>query len=66
MKINNEKLRALRLEKVLSWTLLARKAGVSPATLYSLNSGKRNSSELTVQKLANALGVDPRELVKGE
>lgn len=51
-------------QKVLSLTMLAIKAGVSPATIFALKAGRRNPSMKTINKIAAALGVEPSEIVK--
>ena len=63
--IDGEKLRRLRDEKYLSHRELASRAGVSPTTVNNLELGKggRESQRRTVRKLAEALGVEPAELV---
>ena len=38
--------------------------GVAQATLSDLELGKRGARASTVRKLAEALGVEPRELMK--
>jgi transcriptional regulator with XRE-family HTH domain len=50
-----KKLRQLRDERFLSRAELAEKAGVSPATI---------AQRRTIRKLAQALGVEPQELVE--
>lgn len=62
--IDMEKVRDLTEAKLWGWAYLARKARLSTATIYSLQSGRRNSSLLTVRKLAAALGVEPQEIIK--
>lgn len=71
MKYNNERLTVdmntveMKAKKnVMSLTILAMKAGISPATIFALKSGRRNPSMRTIRKLATALGVDPQELIK--
>ena len=55
-------LRAVRLRALLSMRQLARKAGISPTTIYLLESGQRSPQLLTIYKLSRALGVDPEEI----
>ena len=47
----------LRLEQGLSRRVLARRAGCSPATIYTTESGRRIPIPQTARKLAGALGV---------
>ncbi len=59
-------LRRLRKELALSQQDLERASGVAQHTISALESGKRGARPSTIRKLANALSVDPRELMKGE
>jgi transcriptional regulator with XRE-family HTH domain len=62
--VDGEKLRALRETRFLSHRDLAKKAGVSPTTVLNLEASRVEAQRRTVRKLAEALGVDPAELVK--
>lgn len=64
--IDGEKLKELRDARFLSHRELAKIAGVSPTTVLALEAGKTEAQRRTIRKLAEALEVDPRELVKGE
>ena len=55
-------LREARLQALLSMRQLARKAGVSPTTIYSLESGQHSPQLLTIYKLSRALGIEPAEI----
>jgi len=55
-------LREARLQALLSMRQLARKAGISPTTIYLLESGQRSPQLLTIYKLISALGVSPEEI----
>lgn len=57
-----ENLRRLRLERFLSQGELARRAGLHPVTLTRLEAGPTAPSTRSVRSLAEALGVEPREL----
>lgn len=59
------KVQILAYKKGWSWEQLAKNAGVSISTLFSLQSKRRKASELTVFKIAQALKVDPDELIEG-
>jgi transcriptional regulator with XRE-family HTH domain len=39
---------------------------VSLDAVNRLETGKRQAQPITIRKLAQALGVEPRELIKGE
>ena len=63
-QMNGEKLRALRERKFLSHRELAKNAGVSPTTVLNLEAGNvAEAQRRTIRKLAQALEVDPAELV---
>jgi transcriptional regulator with XRE-family HTH domain len=62
-EIDAERLRALRGERMLSQRELARTVGTSQAVISELELGKRRAQPRTMRKLAEALGVEPRELV---
>ena len=64
--MDSKKLRQLRRELALSQQDLMRMTGVAQATLSDLELGKREARASTVRKLAEALGVEPRELMKEE
>ena len=55
-------LREARLRALLSIRQLARRAGLSPTTVYLLETRQRAPQLLTVHKLSQALGVDPQEV----
>jgi transcriptional regulator with XRE-family HTH domain len=57
-----ENLRRLRLEQFLSQGELARRASLHAVTLTRLEGGATAPSTRTVRALAEALGVEPREL----
>jgi transcriptional regulator with XRE-family HTH domain len=57
-------LRELRLASGMSQPELARRAGISQSFLSQLERGRHEAGPSTVRKLAEALGVDPSELVK--
>ncbi|QYJ15173.1 hypothetical protein Rxycam_00988 [Rubrobacter xylanophilus DSM 9941] len=67
MEVDYTKLRRLRQERALSIRELSEKAGVSTETIYSLEHGRREWAwPRTVRRLAQALEVEPKELMKGE
>jgi transcriptional regulator with XRE-family HTH domain len=57
-----EALRRLRLERYLSQTELAEKAGISRATVARIEAGEIVPYLRTVRKLAEALNVEPTAL----
>jgi transcriptional regulator with XRE-family HTH domain len=65
MEVSDTKLRRLRRERAWSIRELSERAGVSTETIYSLEHGRREWAwPRTVRKLAEALGVEPKELMK--
>jgi HTH-type transcriptional regulator, competence development regulator len=64
--VDTEKLRRLRREQALSQRALARESGVGLDTVNKLETGLRDALPATLRKLADALGVEPRELMKGD
>ena len=65
VRVDTEKLKRLREDRVLSQRELARTAGVTHATVWRLENGFDMARPETVRKLAGVLGVEPRELVRG-
>ena len=63
-RTDGEKLRTLREARFLSHRDLAKRADVSPTTVLNLEAGRVEAQRRTVRKLAEALGVDPAELVE--
>ena len=59
-------LRRARRDRALSQQDLSEATGVAQATLSDLERGKRAARASTVRKLAEALGVEPKELVEEE
>jgi transcriptional regulator with XRE-family HTH domain len=64
MEIDVEKLKMLREARALSLRELANEAGVGHNTIYRIEHGQGNVLPRTVRRLAKALGVEPRELMK--
>ena len=60
-----ERLRQLREERALRQEDLAELAGVGKNTVNRIEKNRTEPHMTTVRKLAGALKVDPRELVKG-
>ncbi|MFC2044058.1 helix-turn-helix transcriptional regulator [Chloroflexota bacterium] len=55
-------LKELRLKHYLSQAELARKAGLSTATINRLENGRRKPNFHTIRVLAKALGVEPGDI----
>jgi transcriptional regulator with XRE-family HTH domain len=66
LEVNTEKLRRLRREAALSQQELARRAGTTQETISRLERGHHLARGRTLRMLAEALGVKPKELMKGE
>jgi transcriptional regulator with XRE-family HTH domain len=66
LRVNGARLRRLRAERALTLRDLAEISSVSYDTINKLELGRRPAHASTIRKLANALGVEPRELMKGE
>jgi len=64
--VDGKQLRTLRRERALSQQDVERMTGVAQTTLSDLERGKREARASTIRKLAEALGVEPNELMKGE
>ena len=58
-----KKLREVRIKKKLSQGDIARILGVHRSYISGLERGRRNPSLLTVQKVAKALRISPKELL---
>jgi len=66
IEVDGRRLRRLRREKALSQQDVERMTGVAQATLSDLEGGKRGARASTLRKLAEALGVEPKDLMKEE
>ncbi len=60
-----ERLKELRRERVLSLRELEERSGVSYNTIWRLEDGRQGAHPRTIRRLAEALGVEARELLKG-
>jgi transcriptional regulator with XRE-family HTH domain len=65
-EVQGQRLRQLRVERALSLRALGQRSGVSFATINNLENRNRPARLATIRKLAEALGVEPKELMKGE
>ena len=66
VKVDGAKLRALRRRKMLSLRELDERSGVAFDNINKLENEQRRAQPRTLRKLAEALGVEPHELAKGE
>jgi transcriptional regulator with XRE-family HTH domain len=65
-EVDRQRLRQLRVQRALSLRALGERSGVSFATINNLENGNRPARLATIRKLAEALRVEPKELMKGE
>jgi transcriptional regulator with XRE-family HTH domain len=63
-EVDGPRLRRLRRERALSQRDLSRMTGIAFDTISRLETGKQRAQPRTIRKLAEALGVEPRELMK--
>jgi DNA-binding XRE family transcriptional regulator len=59
--VDPQKVKQLRESKGMSTRQLAREAGISTETIYSIEHGKRQPSVTTLTKIARALGVEVKD-----
>jgi transcriptional regulator with XRE-family HTH domain len=62
--LDGDRLRQLRLERALTQMDLSQMTGVSVDAISRLENELRYAQVSTVRRLAQALGVEPRELLK--
>ena len=63
-EVNGQRLRQLRVERALSLRELEERSGVSYNTIWRIEDGRQGAHPRTVRKLAEALGVAPKELIQ--
>ena len=63
-EVNGHRLRQLRVERALSLRALAQSSGAAFDTINKLELSHRSARLTTIRKLAEALGVEPKELMK--
>jgi len=61
-----DRLKDLRIEQALTQRELADKAGIGANTVNRIELNETKPHMSTIRKLAGALGVEPRILVKGQ
>ena len=66
IRVEGERLRQVRRERALSQRDLSRMTGVAFDTISRLENGKQDAQPKTIRKLAEALGVEPKELLRKE
>ncbi len=66
MEVDVQRLKTLREDRVLSQRELARMANLASGTVWRIENGYPEARTSTIRKLANVLGVEPRELIKRE
>jgi transcriptional regulator with XRE-family HTH domain len=66
MEVDGMKLRELRERQALSLRELSALAGVSYNAIWRIEVGRTGAKPRTVRRLANALGVEPFELLQGK
>ena len=59
-------MRQLRQQQALSLRELGERSGVAFDTINKLENERREDQPRTLRRLAEALGVEPKELMKGE
>jgi transcriptional regulator with XRE-family HTH domain len=64
--VDGERLRQLRVERALSLRALGEITGVAFDTISKLENGHRPARLVTIRKLAEALGVEPKDLMNRE
>ena len=63
-QIDGKRLRSLRKERLFTQVELSKMTGVAQDSISSLETGKREAHPGTIKKLAEALGEEPRKLLK--
>jgi transcriptional regulator with XRE-family HTH domain len=63
-QLDGVRLRQLRLEQALTQRALSQITGVSEDAISRLENELRSAKPSTIRRLAEGLGVEPRELVK--
>ena len=66
LEVDGKRLRQLRVEQALTLRALGVMSGVAYDTINKLELGRRPAHASTIRRLADALNVEPRELMKRE
>ena len=64
VSINGTRLRQLRVQRAISQEDLGQMTGIAQSTISNLEASNRPARLSTIRKLAEALGVEPSELMK--
>jgi transcriptional regulator with XRE-family HTH domain len=65
-EVDGTRLRQIRQERALSLRELGERSGVAFDTINKLENAHREAQPRTIRRLAEALGVEPRVLMKRE
>lgn len=63
MNIDMKKVEDMTYQKLWTWADLSRNASITQTTIFALKAKRRNASRRTLYKIANALGVEPSDIV---
>jgi transcriptional regulator with XRE-family HTH domain len=66
IRIDGQRLRELRVQQALTLRALGERSGIGYDTINKLELGRRPAHASTIRKLADALDVEPKELMKGD
>ena len=66
INIDGQRLKELRVERAFTLRALGERSGVAYDTINKLELGRRPAHASTIRKLAEALGVEPKDLMKGQ
>jgi transcriptional regulator with XRE-family HTH domain len=66
VEVDGAKLRELRRRRMLSLRELGERSGVAFDNINKLENEKRRAQPRTIRKLAETLGVEAHELMKGD
>ena len=66
MRVDGEKLRALRDGKLMTSQELADLAGVSRDVIYRVENGRTGANQTSIKRMARVLGVEPKELLPAD
>ena len=64
LPFNGEAFTAITRARLLSWAEVARRSGISEATISQIVRGRRRASFQTIKRMAEALDMAPETLIK--